>query len=410
MLGINRESLLNRFIRYVKIETTSDPESTTFPSTSSQFDLARTLLSELKELGVKDVSLDENCYLMASIPSNMGSKIFHKIGFLAHLDTSSDVSGKNVNPQIIENYQGGDIKLGDSGIVIRESESSELRKCVGHTLVTTDGKTLLGADDKAGIAAIMTMVEYLHTHPQFKHGEIKIAFTPDEEIGRGVEKFDIKKFGADFAYTLDGEMSVNKETFSADAATITIQGKNIHPGKAKNIMTNAIKVANEVISRLPIHMSPETTEGYEPFIHPTDLVAEVGTAKIKFILRDFEEEGLIKQKNILQLIVEEVSRLYPHAEIKLTVTPTYRNMRARLEENPLILELMLAAVKDTGLDIELTPIRGGTDGSGLTAKGLPTPNLFYGGVDPHSKAEWLSLDMMEKAVETTLNIIRRSVS
>ncbi|MBF0311886.1 MAG: peptidase T [Oligoflexia bacterium] len=400
-----KAKLTERFVKYVKIDTTSDPDSTTYPSTHKQFDLAKLLVQELQDLGIKDAAVDGHCYVTATIPSNLsgGKNAIPTIAFIAHMDTSNEVPGEHVKPQIISPYKGGDIAL-TFGPVIKMSESPSLEKCIGHTIITSDGSTLLGSDDKAGVAAIMTAAEYLLKHSEIKHGDIKIAFTPDEEIGQGVKYFDIKKFGADFAYTIDGGMYINKETFSADSAVIDIAGRNIHPGKAKNIMVNSIKIASEIITRLPIHMAPEKTCDYQPFIHPIDLNANVAAAKIKFILRDFNDEGLVVQKKILEDIISTVSRIYPEAAIHLKTAPSYRNMRKKLEANPTILERLDSAVKKAGVNLPFTPIRGGTDGSALTEMGLPTPNIFYGGENAHALTEWLSIDILEKSVLTIINI------
>ncbi|MBF0362663.1 MAG: peptidase T [Oligoflexia bacterium] len=417
------EKTLERFLKYVKIDTTSDPNCQSAPSTKIQFDLANVLVEELKSFGINNAHVDDKSIVMAHIPSNlnqsnqsnqssknkMQNKI-PKIGFIAHLDTSCEVSGKDVNPTVIKSYEGGDIIL-KNGTVIRESESQNLSKCLKHTIITSDGNTLLGSDDKAGIASIMTALEYLYKHPEIPHGEIRVAFTPDEEIGLGVVNFDVKKFDADFAYTVDGGFTINMETFSADSAEIIIKGKNIHPGKAKNVMVNAVKVSTAIVSRLPLHMSPETTDKYQPYIHPHVLEASVDQAKLKLLFRSFDDEGLIEQKKIIEGIISEVSKIYPEAKLELNVTPTYRNMKKRLlEDAPKALALLQKATADCGLEIEYTPIRGGTDGSGLTAMGLPTPNIFYGGDNAHAVTEWQSLDYLLKSTEVILKIIDSSRS
>lgn len=403
-----KEKALEKFLRYVKINTQSKDESDTFPSTKNQFDLANLLVDELKELGLKDVGVDEHCYVMATLPANI-DKEAPKIGLLAHMDTSPEVSGENIKLQTIEKYEGGDIVINkDLDIVIKESECKELKKCIGDTIITTDGTTLLGADDKAGIAAIMTTLEILKETPDIPHGEIKIGFTPDEETGHGVDKFDIKKFDADYAYTVDGGVTgeLNMETFSANAATIEIEGRNIHPGKAKDIMVNAIRVMGNIISRLPKDMTPETTDGYDPFIHPMTLDGSVAKSTLKLILRDFKTPGLDTQKEILEKIIAEVQELYPKAKIKLDITETYRNMRDELEKNPQVTEKLFAAAEKAGAQPEWEPIRGGTDGSRLTALGLPTPNIFAGGANFHSKTEWLSVEGLVKAIETLVNLVK----
>lgn len=402
-----KELALNNFLRYVAIDTRSDETSDSSPSTENQFDLARVLVEELKTLGLQDVSLDEHCYVMATLPANCDADV-PKIGLLAHMDTSPEVSGDNVKAQVIETYEGGDIVLDETNNIVISGEDEKLRACVGQTLVTTDGTTLLGSDDKAGIAAIMTLLQTLKDDPNIPHGELKIGFTPDEEVGRGVDHFDIKKFGADYAYTVDGGTAgeLNMETFSADAATIEIQGRNIHPGTAKGVMVNAIRVMGQIVSRLPGNMAPETTEGYEPFIHPMTLTGTVAKATLKLILRDFETSGLDEQKKILEDIITDVQSQCPKAKINLEVSKTYRNMRDALEKTPHITESLFAAAQKAGVNPEWEPIRGGTDGSRLTEMGLPTPNIFGGGANFHSKTEWLSVDGLVKSVETLLNLVR----
>jgi tripeptide aminopeptidase len=403
-----KEIALEKFLRYISINTQSKEDSDTFPSTKNQFDLAKIIVDELKELGLQDISLDDHCYVMATLPSNIDNDV-PKIGLLAHMDTSPEVSGENVKPQIIDSYDGGDIVLNkEQNIVIKGDDDDKLQKCVGQTIVTSDGTTLLGADDKAGITAIMTMLETLRDNPDIPHGELKIAFTPDEEVGHGADHFDVKKFGADYAYTIDGGIAgeLNMETFSANAATIEIEGRNIHPGTAKDVMVNAVRVMGNIISSLPKDMTPETTEGYEPFIHPMNMNATVDKATVKMILRDFKTPGLDTQKEILEKIIAEVQELYPKAKIKLEITETYRNMRDELEKHTHVTDNLFNAATKAGVEAEWEPIRGGTDGSRLTAMGLPTPNVFAGGANFHSKTEWLSVDGLVKSIETLLNIVR----
>lgn len=403
-----KQKLIDRFCRYVKIDTQSDPESFTFPSSEKQFKLANILAAELKDLGLRDVAVDKFCYVMATVASNSAKKT-PKIGLIAHMDTSPSLSGKEVKPSMIKHYPGGDYVINESlGVVLRESECPELKNCIGHTLITSDGTTLLGADDKAGITAIMTAIEYLVKNPHIAHGEIKIAFTPDEEIGQGADHFDLKKFGADFAYTVDGGFTgeVNKETFSADAAIIEITGRDIHPGTAKGIMVNSIRAMAEIIRRLPLEMTPESTDGYQPFIHPTSAQGDVSSSVIKLILRDFKTEGLKIQKQILETIIKEVKGLFPETQIRMTVTETYRNMADELAKYPHVTERLWKAVKESGVEPFWKPIRGGTDGSRLTAMGLPTPNLFTGSGNHHSRAEWCSVDSMEKLVQCIVNLVR----
>lgn len=407
-----KNTLLDRFLRYVKIDTQSKDDSTTYPSTKKQFDLLNLLLDELKEMGLKDATIDEHGYVMATLPSNLpkSDKAFGKvppIGLLAHVDTSPEVSGANVKPQVITQYDGKDLVLpGDPSIVIRVSENPELPKNVGKTVITSDGTTLLGADDKAGIAIVMTAIQKLLDTPTIPHGDIRIGFTPDEEIGAGTKYFDIKKFGASYAYTIDGDKpgELNKETFSADQAIITVTGRDIHPGTAKGIMVNSIRVIGEIISRMPQDIAPETTEGYEPYMHPYVLEGGVGQSSLKVLFRDFKTEGLTDLANRLKKIIAEVQPLFPKAKIDLAVNEQYRNMRDGLEKDPRGLEALWEAARRAGFEPVWVPIRGGTDGSKLTAMGLPTPNIFTGGQNYHSKTEWASLYGMEKAVETVVHL------
>ncbi len=402
------DTVIDKFLRYVVIDTQSKEDSESYPSTSKQFDLLNLLVKELKDLGVPQVSIDEYGYVMAALPANVSTKV-PAIGFVAHVDTSPEVSGANVKPQIIKEYKGGDIVLpGDSNIVIRESENPTLKTALGKTIVTSDGTTLLGADDKAGIAIIMTAVQQLIANPKIPHGEIKIGFTPDEEVGAGTKFFDIKKFGAQFAYTLDGDTTgeLNKETFSANSCLITVYGRDIHPGSAKNIMVNSVRVISDIISRLPKNQAPETTEGYEPYIHPYVLEGGVGKSTVKILFRDFKTAGLDNLKKIVEKVVAEVQPLYPKAKIEIQVTEQYRNMKEGLEKDTRVVDYLDEAVKRSGLQPVWTPIRGGTDGSRLTADGLPTPNIFTGGANYHSRTEWVNVWGMEKAVETVLNLLQ----
>ncbi|MBI5325366.1 MAG: peptidase T [Ignavibacteriae bacterium] len=408
------EKTLDRLLRYVKIDTQSKEGVENTPSTEKQFNLANLLVKELKEIGVKDASIDEHCYIYASIPSNLPGThpAFGKvppIGFNAHVDTSPDVTAENVKPQVIENYRGGDIILpGDENVIILESENKGLAECIGHTLVTSDGTTLLGSDDKSGIAAIMVVAETLMNNKEILHGDIKIAFTPDEEIGQGTKFFDLQKYGAKYAYTLDGELpgELNKETFSANSAIIHITGRDIHPGTAKDIMVNSIRAAADIIARTPKDMAPETTEDYQPYIHPHILEGTVGKTTIKFLFRDFDTNGLELQKKMLENIIKTVQPMHPKAKIELEIIEMYRNMREKLDENPLVLECLWEAADKAGAKPYWKPIRGGTDGSRLTEMGLPTPNIFNGGQNFHSKTEWVSINALNLAVETVLNLIQ----
>jgi tripeptide aminopeptidase len=405
------ESALDRFLRYAKIDTQSKDDVEEYPSTRKQLDLLNLLLKELKELGLKDARIDKYGYVMATVPSNIPQNHpahgkVPTIGFISHVDTSPSASGANVKPQVIT-YNGGDLVLpGDNTVVIRTSENPELKQNIGKTIVTSDGTTLLGADDKAGVAIIMTAVQSLVNTPSLLHGDVRVAFTPDEEVGNGTKFFDIKEFGATFAYTVDGDTpgELNKETFSADSAVITVYGRNIHPGSAKNIMVNSIRALADLIVRMPRDMAPETTEGYEPYIHPHIIEGEEAKSTLKMLLRDFETEGLKKQADILRKIIAEVQPLHPKARIELKISESYRNMRYGVEKEPRGLEALWEATRRAGLEPKWVPIRGGTDGSRLTERGLPTPNIFTGGQNYHGPTEWLSVEGMQKSVETVVNL------
>ena len=402
------ETVLDKFLRYVVIDTQSKEDSDTYPSTLKQLDLLKLLHKELIDLGIKDASIDEHGYVVGTIPANVKTNV-PVLGFIAHVDTSPEVSGANVKPQVIENYGGGDIILpGAEGITIKASENPALKLAVGRTIVTSDGTTLLGADDKAGVAVVMTSVQELMKNGSIPHGEIKIGFTPDEEVGAGTKYFDIKKFGAQFAYTVDGDTpgELNRETFSANYCLVTVHGRDIHPGTAKNIMVNAVRVIGEIISKLPKHISPEATEDYEPYIHPYILEGGVGKASVKILFRDFRTDGLDTLRRIVEKAVAEVQEVFPKAKIELQVVEQYRNMREGIDRDPRVADYLYEAAKNSGLDAEWKPIRGGTDGSKLTEAGLPTPNIFTGGSNFHSRTEWVNVWGMEKAVDTVLNTIR----
>ncbi|HOV99578.1 MAG TPA: peptidase T [Bacteroidota bacterium] len=401
------EHVLDKFLRYVVIDTQSMENSNTYPSTSKQFDLLNLLVKELRSLGIADASSDEYGYVMGTLPSNVSHSV-PVVGLIAHVDTSPEVSGANVKPQVLT-YNGGDIVLpGDPDVVIRESENPTLKLARGKTIVTSDGTTLLGADDKAGIAIIMSAIEYLIEHPEIPHGALRIAFTPDEEIGAGTKYFDIKKFGADVAYTVDGDApgELNKETFSADSCVVTVYGRDIHPGTAKGLMVNSVRVIAEIVARLPKQISPEQTEGYEPYIHPYILEGGVGKSSVKILFRDFKTEGLKKLKAIVEQVIKEVQTLYTQAKIEMEVFEQYRNMKEGLEKDPRATEYLFEATRRTGLEPEWMPIRGGTDGSRLTEQGLPTPNIFTGGANFHSRSEWVNVWGMEKAIDTVINLVQ----
>ncbi len=404
------ETALARFLRYVQLDTQSKEEVDDYPSTPGQFELLELLVEELRKLGLSDARMDEHGYVMATIPSNLPSgPEVPTLGLIAHVDTSPSFSGTNVKPQLVRAYAGDDLALpANPSVVIRASENPELAKNVGKVLVTSDGTTLLGADDKAGVAIIMTVAELLNENPAIPHGRIRLAFTPDEEVGNGTKFFDLQAFGADFAYTVDGGAlgELNRETFSADAAVITVHGRNIHPGEAKGIMVNSIRAMAEVIVRLPKDLAPETTAGRQPFIHPHWLEATEAKSTLRLLLRDFETDGLRAQAARLEAILVEVQSLYPEARFELAVTESYRNMREGLAKHPRVTEALWKATQRAGVEPRWVPIRGGTDGSRLTAKGLPTPNLFTGGQNHHGPMEWLSVEAMEKSVTTVLHLVR----
>ncbi|MBB3319712.1 MULTISPECIES: peptidase T [unclassified Rhizobium] len=401
------DTVLDRFLRYVVIDTQSDPASPTQPSTAKQMNLGRLLVDELNAIGLVDAHLDDHGYVYATIPSNT-EKTVPVICFCSHMDTAPDFTGTNVKPRIYENYQGGDIELANSSKVIRVSENPALRDQIGHDIVTTDGTTLLGADDKAGLAEIVAAAQILANNPDMKHGTIKLLFTPDEEIGRGVDRVDLAKLGAEFAYTVDGETAghIEDETFSADAVEIAISGVAIHPGFAKGRMENAIKIAGAIIDRLPSDAAPETTEGRDGFIHPVAVTGSMEKAAISLIVRDFEESGLAAKERLLEGIVKEVMAGYPGSSHTLAIKEQYRNMKMVLDRYPQIVENAMEAIRRAGMTPVRGSIRGGTDGSRLSFMGLPCPNIFAGGHAFHSPKEWISRQDMEKAVATLVELAR----
>jgi tripeptide aminopeptidase len=407
------QTALERFLRYARIDTQSAEDATTYPSTEQQWDLLKLLVTELKELKLKDVTLDEHGYVLATLPGNLppDHPAYGKvpvIGLIAHVDTSPSTSGKAVKPQVLE-YQGGDIVLpGDPNVVIQVSENPALLDNIGRKVVTSDGTTLLGADDKAGIAIIMTAAQTLLANPALPHGDIRLCFTPDEEVGAGTKHFDTQKFGARFAYTVDGDKpgELNKETFSANQAIITVLGRNIHPGTAKGIMVNSIRAMGEIIVRMPKEIAPETTEGYEPYIHPHALEGAEARSTLKILLRDFHTPGLDVLKGKLEAIVSEVQALYPRTRIELKIIEQYRNMKDYMGEDVRVLDCLWEGAVRAGLEPKWVPIRGGTDGSRLTERGLPCPNIFTGGANFHGPTEWLSVDGMEKSIDTIVNMMQ----
>jgi tripeptide aminopeptidase len=402
-----KHTVTERFLRYVTIDTQSDPCSPTSPSSEKQKDLGRLLAAELRDMGLADAHLDEHGYVYATIPANTPKKV-PVICFCSHMDTSPDCTGKNVKPQVVRNYRGGDIVLpADPTQVIRAAEHPALSDQIGNDIITTDGTTLLGADNKAGVAEIMDAAQFLVDNPQVKHGTIKILFTPDEEIGRGVDNVDLKKLGANFAYTIDGETAghIEDETFSADGATITIEGVSTHPGFAKGKMEHAIKIASAIVGRLPKDScSPETTEGKQGFLHPIAISGALEQATLGFIVRDFTEDGLKEKEALLERIVDDVMKDYPRSTYRMEVKEQYRNMKEVIDRHPQIVEYAVEAIRRVGLRPVRGSIRGGTDGSRLSFMGLPCPNIFAGEHAFHSRLEWVSRQDMEKAVQTIVHL------
>ena len=402
------DTVLDRFLRYVVIDTQSDPQSQSQPSTEKQKNLGRVLVEELLAIGLSDAHLDEHGYVYATIPGNT-DKTVPVICWCSHMDTAPDFTGTNVKPQVVRNYQGGDIVLpGDASRIIRAAEHHELSNQIGNDIVTSDGTTLLGADDKAGLAEIISAADILMRDPSIKHGTIKLLLTPDEEIGRGVDKVDFDKLGAQFAYTMDGETagSIEDETFSADGVEINIAGVAFHPGFAKGRMENAIKIAGQIIARLPADMTPETTDGRQGFIHPVAVTSSMAEARLAFIIRDFETAGLQVKEALLKGIVKDVIAAYPGSTYTFSVREQYRNMKEVLQNNPQIVENAVEAIRRAGMTPRRGSIRGGTDGSRLSFMGLPCPNIFAGGHAFHSPLEWVSRQDMEKAVTTLVELAK----
>lgn len=401
-------NVTDRFLNYVKVNTKSDETTGVTPSTKGQLELGKILAEELKGIGVQNVTISEFGYIYGTLPSNTSKKI-PTIGFISHMDTAPDMSGENINPQFVKNYDGKDIILNkELNVVLSPKEFPELNLYKGKTLITTDGTTLLGADDKAGISEIITAIEYLTQHPEIEHGTIKIAFTPDEEIGEGADHFDVRFFDADFAYTVDGGRigELEYENFNAAGASIQIKGKNVHPGSAKNKMINSMLIANEFINMLPSDQVPEKTEGYEGFFHLTDIKGDVENTTLSFIIRDFFEDNFQNRINLMKQIETELNGKYGEGIVKVKIKEQYKNMKEKIEPVMHIIETAKRAMEDTGVVPEVIPIRGGTDGARLSFMGLPTPNLFTGGEDFHGKYEFIPVESMEKAVEVILNIIK----
>lgn len=405
-----RDRVLERFLRYVQIDTQSVEEAESYPSTAKQFDLLRPLVDELKAIGLADAAIDEWGYVTATVPATTKKKNVPTIGFLAHVDTSPEMPGAGVKPIVHRDYQGQDLVLpDDETAVLRFADNPALAEQVGNDIVTASGTTLLGADNKAGVAEVVTAAEYLVKHPEIPHGPIRVGFTPDEEVGRGVEHFDVAKFGAKFAYTMDGETlgEVESESFSADSMIVTFQGFNTHPGYGKGRLVNSIKIAADFITRLPKGtLSPETTGGYEGYVHPYVLNASVERTSVKLLIRDFKTDGLKEKEGYLATLARATVADWPGSTVEMRIDESYRNMREVIEQHPEVVENAREAIRRAGLTVRERPIRGGTDGSRLSFMGLPTPNLFAGEHNFHSRLEWVSVQDMEKAVEVIVHLAR----
>ncbi len=399
--------LKERFLKYVSFDTQSDESSTTFPSTDKQLVLLRHLKEELETIGLTEVTMDKYGYVMATLPASEGYENAPVIGFISHVDTAPDMSGANIKPHVVENYDGRDIRLGDD-CYLRVEEFPELAFFKGHTLIHTDGTTLLGADDKAGVAEIVTAVEWLKAHPEVKHGKIRVGFTPDEEIGRGVDYFDVQKFAADFAYTMDGGMEgeLEYENFNAAGAKVQIAGRNVHPGMAKNKMINAIDIACELNALLPVEQRPQYTEHYEGFFHCVGIKGSVEEAEISYIIRDHDTDKFEQKKQLMWDVVNFLQRKYGEKHLTLTLKDQYYNMRKMVEPHPQLIEKARRAMIEAGVKPQVKPIRGGTDGSRLSFMGLPCPNLFTGGMNFHGRYEYVSLTTMNRAMNTIINLAR----
>lgn len=403
-----KNEIIERFTTYVKVDTQSNENSETCPSTEGQLALAYMLVAELKTIGMEEVTIDENGYVMATLPATTDKDV-PTIGFLAHVDTATDFTGKNVNPQVIESFDGGAIVLNkELGVVLSPEDFPELPQYKGHTLITTDGTTLLGADNKAGIAEIMTAMAYLIKHPEIKHGKIRVAFTPDEEIGRGPHKFDVAAFNAKFAYTIDGGPlgELEYESFNAAGAKLTFKGKNVHPGTAKGKMVNSAKIAMEFHSKLPAEEAPEHTEGYEGFFHLSSINGDVEETKLQYIIRDFHRDSFQARKNLFEKIASELKEKYGEERVHLEMNDQYYNMKDKIEPVKEIVDIAYEAMENLGIKPIVKPIRGGTDGSQLSYMGLPTPNIFTGGENFHGRFEYISVDNMLKSVETIVEIAK----
>ncbi|QXP62034.1 peptidase T [Polaribacter sp. HaHaR_3_91] len=406
---IEKQHITDRFIKYVTIDTESDPNNPAFPSTEKQWDLANVLVDELKQIGMKEVDLDANCYIMATLPSNLDYEV-PTIGFVAHIDTSPDFSGKNVKPQIVENYQGNNIILNvEENIVLSPDYFDDLLQYKGQTIITTDGTTLLGADDKAGVTEIVTAMEYLIQHPEIKHGKIRICFTPDEEVGKGAHMFDVDKFGAEWAYTMDGSQigELEYENFNAAGAIITITGKIVHPGYAKGKMINSMLIANEFITALPTNEIPQRTEGYEGFFHLHDINGNVEKTVLEYIVRDHDLDLFEKRKSLMHKIALDFNTRYNQDLIEVTIKDQYFNMKEKITPVMHIVDIAEEVMTDLGITPLIKAIRGGTDGSQLSFKGLPCPNIFAGGHNFHGRYEYVPVESMVKATEVIIGIAEK---
>jgi tripeptide aminopeptidase len=404
------QKITERFIKYISIDTQSDEENEDFPSTEKQWDLAKVLVEDLNAIGMQDVTLDENCYVMATLPSNVDHRV-PVIGFISHIDTSPDYSGTNVNPQIHKNYDGGDIVLNsEDNIVLSPDYFEDLLLYKGQTLITTDGTTLLGADDKAGITEIITAMEYLIEHPEIKHGKIRIAFTPDEEVGKGAHKFDVEKFGAEWAYTMDGSQvgELEYENFNAAGAKVIVNGKIVHPGYAKGKMINSMLIANEFIAALPKNEIPQETEGYEGFFHLTAMKGEVEKTELQYIIRDHDMKLFEKRKSDFQNAANTINKKLSDDLIQVEIKDQYYNMREKVEPVMHIVDIAEEAMKDLGIKPIIKAIRGGTDGSQLSYKGLPCPNIFAGGHNFHGRYEYVPVESMQKATDVIVKIVEKT--
>jgi tripeptide aminopeptidase len=406
---IEKQDIINRFIKYVTIDTESNPNNPDFPSTEKQWELAKILVDELKDIGMEEVDLDKNCYLMATLPSNVDYPV-PTIGFIAHIDTSPDFTGANIKPQIIENYEGNDIVLNkEKNIILSPDYFSDLLLYKGQTIITTDGTTLLGADDKAGVTEIVSAMEYLIQHPEIKHGKIRICFTPDEEVGKGAHLFDVEKFGAEWAYTMDGSQigELEYENFNAAGVKVTIKGKMVHPGYAKGKMINSMLIANEFMTHLPAQEVPEKTSGYEGFFHLHQIKGDVENTVLNYIVRDHDLDLYEKRKNLIQKIASDLNKKYGQNSIIVSIKDQYFNMKTKITPVMHIVDIAEEAIKELGITPLIKPIRGGTDGSQLSYKGLPCPNIFAGGHNFHGRFEYVPVESMIKATEVIVSIAQK---